>query len=89
MRLTSPLVLDLCFVDPVYQNRGVGKMLIEWGIQKADEMGVDIWLVSTPNAKGFYERAGWETRQEAAMDLGKFGGSGEYVRRWMVRKAAR
>ncbi|PQE22051.1 Acyl- N-acyltransferase protein [Rutstroemia sp. NJR-2017a BBW] len=83
------MMLDLCFVDPEYQNRGVGKMLLEWGMQKADEFGVDIWLVSTPDAKGFYERAGWETKQEAAMDLGKFGESGEYVRRWMVRKLVR
>ncbi|PQE15142.1 Acyl- N-acyltransferase protein [Rutstroemia sp. NJR-2017a BVV2] len=83
------MMLDLCFVDPVYQNRGVGKRLLEWGMQKADEMGVDIWLVSTPDAKGFYERAGWETKEEAAMDLGKFGESGEYVRRWMVRKPVR
>ncbi|KAM3071844.1 hypothetical protein ACMFMG_009701 [Clarireedia jacksonii] len=83
------MMLDLCFVDPEYQKRGVGKMLLEWGMQKADEVDADIWLVSTPSAKAFYERAGWKTRQEAAMDLGNFGESGEYIRRWMVREAAR
>lgn len=31
-------------VDPTYQKRGVGRLLLKWGLAHADEMGVDVSL---------------------------------------------
>jgi len=35
------LVLDIIFTDPKHQGRGAGSMLVKWGVDKADEMGVE------------------------------------------------
>ena len=34
--------LDLLCVDPAHQRRGVGRMLVKWGTQVADNMGVKV-----------------------------------------------
>ncbi|KAH6904946.1 hypothetical protein BKA70DRAFT_1226158 [Coprinopsis sp. MPI-PUGE-AT-0042] len=33
--------LEMLMVDPPYQNKGAGRMLVKWGLAAADEMGVD------------------------------------------------
>jgi GNAT superfamily N-acetyltransferase len=79
--------LSLCFVRPEYQRQGVGSLLLQWGIKKADELEADIWLTSTPQAVRTYQTNGWELREIHALDLGKYGGNGFYNRSWMVRPA--
>jgi GNAT superfamily N-acetyltransferase len=52
--------LDLCYVHPSYQRRGIGRSLVfamesqarEWGVQK-------IRLISTGSARAFYENFGY------------------------------
>lgn len=52
--------LDLCYVHPLYQRRGIGRAILmvlesrarEWGIQT-------IRLISTMTARSFYERFGY------------------------------
>jgi GNAT superfamily N-acetyltransferase len=42
-RLTGPgALLDLCFTAPQYQGKGAGRLLVEWGTRRADEMGVKV-----------------------------------------------
>ena len=36
------LALDILTVDPKYQRRGVGRMLVKWGTAIADRMGVEV-----------------------------------------------
>ncbi|KAF2260311.1 hypothetical protein CC78DRAFT_620356 [Lojkania enalia] len=45
-------------VHTQYRKRGVGRMLIRWGIDKADELGIETVVSSLPSAKGAYERCG-------------------------------
>ena len=80
-------MLDLCFVDPAYQKRGIGQALIEWGKTTADKEGRKICLVSTPQARKFYEKGGWVERGALDIDFEEYGGKGKYERRWMVREA--
>ncbi|KAB8298640.1 hypothetical protein EYC80_000819 [Monilinia laxa] len=80
------IMLDLCFVDPAYHKRGIGNLLLEWGLAKADKEGRRICLVSTPQARNFYERAGWLERENLGLDLEAHGGKGRYERCWMIRE---
>ena len=36
------LALDILAVDPRHHFRGAGRMLVEWGMKKADEMDVQV-----------------------------------------------
>ncbi len=47
-------------VDPAYQGRGVGKILVQWGIEKATAEGKNLYLSATPAGKPFYSRLGLE-----------------------------
>ncbi|KAJ9150121.1 Acyl-CoA N-acyltransferase [Coniochaeta hoffmannii] len=50
--------LVILAVDPAYQGRGVGKILVQWGIDKAKAQGKGIFLSATPAGKPFYKRMG-------------------------------
>ena len=34
--------LDILAVDPKHHYRGAGRMLVQWGTKKADEMDVEV-----------------------------------------------
>jgi GNAT superfamily N-acetyltransferase len=36
------LALDFLTVDPKHQRRGAGRMLVQWGTKKADELGFTV-----------------------------------------------
>ncbi|ORY12158.1 acyl-CoA N-acyltransferase [Clohesyomyces aquaticus] len=57
--------LSQAFVDPSYQRRGVGRLLLEWGIQLADSAGYPLYLEGTPSGKLLYEQFGFEIKAEA------------------------
>ncbi|KAF7877430.1 hypothetical protein EAF04_001107 [Stromatinia cepivora] len=80
------MLLDLCFVDPEYQRLGIGNILLRWGMEIADKRGGKICLVSTPQARKFYEKGGWVVRKSSEIDLESYGGSRKYGRCWMIRE---
>jgi GNAT superfamily N-acetyltransferase len=45
-------------VNQAYRGRGAGRMLIRWGTDKADELGIETVISSLPSAKGAYEKCG-------------------------------
>jgi GNAT superfamily N-acetyltransferase len=45
-------------VNQAYRGRGAGRMLIRWGTDKADELGIETAISSLPSAKGAYEKCG-------------------------------
>jgi GNAT superfamily N-acetyltransferase len=77
--------LSLCFVHPEFQRKGIGSLLLQLGIEKAEEVQAKIWLTSTPQAMPTYQRNGWEVKQIQKIDLVKHGGKGTYNRAWMLR----
>ncbi|KAH7071328.1 hypothetical protein BKA63DRAFT_568465 [Paraphoma chrysanthemicola] len=46
-------------VHTAHRHRGVGRMLIRWGTEKADELGIETAISSLNSARGAYERCGF------------------------------
>ncbi|KAK5128469.1 hypothetical protein LTR85_003137 [Meristemomyces frigidus] len=56
-------------VLPEYQGRGIGLQLLQAGLGVTDGEGQDVYLESTPAAKKFYERNGFQVLgEEEVMD---------------------
>ncbi len=70
----SDIVLHYLHTDPDFQRRGAGAMLVKWGFEKADELGLPIYLESTTSAHQFYKNLGFKDIEMYKLDLGKFDG---------------
>ncbi|KAK4118627.1 acyl-CoA N-acyltransferase [Parathielavia appendiculata] len=46
-------------VDPNHQRRGIGKMLVRYGLDLAQKDGKDAFLISTPAGRGMYRSVGF------------------------------
>lgn len=58
--MTDRLDLDYIGVSPGNQRRGIGKMLLQWGLDHAAEEGKDCYLVATEAGRPLYVAAGFE-----------------------------
>jgi ribosomal protein S18 acetylase RimI-like enzyme len=54
--------LSQIFVDPDYQGQGVGRLLVEWGIQQIGRG--TLYVEATPAGKGLYEGFGFTVEHE-------------------------
>ena len=78
--------LHMLHTDPAYQGRGAGGALMEWGTQKADELGLPIYLESSPKGHRFYQRHGFKDVKVLDIDLSKYGSIGTYKQPLMMRE---
>ncbi|KAI1809054.1 hypothetical protein GGS20DRAFT_573742 [Poronia punctata] len=51
--------LFIVFTHPMYRRKGVGQRFMDWGMAKADEMGVEMFLDATPVGKPLYDVNGF------------------------------
>jgi GNAT superfamily N-acetyltransferase len=63
----SAAILDVCFTDPEYHRRGAGKMLVNWGTAKADELGIRAFVEASPEGRRLYESCGFEVVEEVEL----------------------
>lgn len=49
----------LLAIDPTQQRRGIGKMLVQSGLEQAAKAGMDAFLIATPAGKGLYHSLGF------------------------------
>ncbi|KAI1500855.1 acyl-CoA N-acyltransferase [Biscogniauxia marginata] len=56
--------LFIIFTHPDYRRRGVSQQFLNWGMKKADELGLEIYLDSTPHGKPLYEVNGFTCLDE-------------------------
>jgi predicted N-acetyltransferase YhbS len=47
-------------VDPQQQRKGIGKILLDWGISRAAGDKKDCYLLATPAGKTLYAKTGFE-----------------------------
>lgn len=69
LSITDASILDLDYlgVDPNHQRRGIGKLLLNWGVDKAKTEGRDCYLIATPAGRPLYESVGFVYLQELSV----------------------
>lgn len=70
-RLNVRLVLSILYVHPEHRRRGVGSMLIRWGFDKADELGLETFVEATAEGKPTYAANGFRYVDTFLMDAVK------------------
>lgn len=68
LSLTEFWELDGMYVDPDYQRRGLGQMLLNWGLNQARTEHVPIVTKSSPVGVYLYERNGFKSFEEQHFD---------------------
>ena len=77
--------LDTLSTAPEYQRKGLGSMLMKWGIEQLEERSVPSVIVSTEAGKSTYLKHGYETLGTWGIELGNHGGTRRYENSILVR----
>ena len=59
------------------QGRGIGGMLLREGLERADERGLDVFVISSVQGRALYERHGFGDVKQLPLDCREFGGVSE------------
>ncbi|KAI5922181.1 hypothetical protein F4810DRAFT_674884 [Camillea tinctor] len=51
--------LHICFTDPDYRRLGAGGMMMQWGCDLADRLGLPAWVEASPQGSALYRRYGF------------------------------
>jgi ribosomal protein S18 acetylase RimI-like enzyme len=54
-------------IDPAQQRRGIGKILVKYGLEQAAKAGMDAFLISTPAGQRLYQSLGFRNVGEPFM----------------------
>jgi GNAT superfamily N-acetyltransferase len=73
------VVLNFCFTHPKHRRRGVGRLLMEWGIKKADELGLPSYIEATDIGLKLYEANGFKVEGELDLDASTENPSAEFT----------
>jgi len=84
---TPYFMLNQLATHPEHQGRGAAKMMLDWGMQKADEEGLVTYLDSTTTGRPVYERRGFALAKAFEWDRVPWGGEGKEWHGCMVRPA--
>ncbi|KAL8855018.1 MAG: hypothetical protein Q9221_000215 [Calogaya cf. arnoldii] len=78
--------LDILTVDPHYQRRGAGRMLLQWGTAVADRLGIEAVVEATGQGLGLYQSEGFQIEDHCTIALpDKWAGRKAQEFEWMVR----
>ena len=67
--IDAELALEMLFTHPQHRNRGAGSLLVERGIRKADELGLEAYVEASLMGKSVYEKHGFVMMDSADKKL--------------------
>ncbi|KUI65965.1 hypothetical protein VM1G_02388 [Cytospora mali] len=77
------LVIEYFAVHPENQGKGVGTALLKHGIEKAQELGIDIFVLAFVGGFRAYNNAGFITLDSLVQDATAYGGNDNYAVQFM------
>ena len=77
--------LDSLATAPEYERKGLGSMLVRWGIERMEERGWPSVIVATEKGNPLYVKHGYQVLRSWGVDLGLHGGDGVYRNTILVR----
>ncbi|KAL6713246.1 hypothetical protein ACLMJK_009367 [Lecanora helva] len=89
------LLLNIMITDPPHQRRGAASMIVKWGCEKADELGLPAYLEATAAGLPIYLKEGFEKLDEVIIDCDAWpgglgpGGTGKHRYAMLYRPARR
>jgi GNAT superfamily N-acetyltransferase len=68
-RMNKPhVLLNIAFTHPKHRRRGAGRLFMEWGVKKADELRVESFIEATDEGVLLYENYGYRVMEPFVMD---------------------
>lgn len=64
-------VLNILFTHPEYRGKGVASLVMKWGLEHADERGMESYIEATDLGKPVYEKFGFKVIDTRELRLGK------------------
>jgi GNAT superfamily N-acetyltransferase len=81
------VLLSILVVHPDHQRRGLGAMQLKYGLEKADKLGVQAYLESSPKGKGLYAKYGFKEEGTMKFDAREWGREEDVPHTYMTRPA--
>ncbi|KAF1944449.1 hypothetical protein EJ02DRAFT_371250 [Clathrospora elynae] len=80
------LMLNTLATYPEHQGRGAARLLLDWGMKKADQEGLVSYLDASATGRPIYEKRGFRLVKSIEWDRVPWGGEGKDWHGCMVRK---
>ncbi|KAJ5177559.1 Acyl-CoA N-acyltransferase [Penicillium coprophilum] len=80
------LTLDYLTTDPSFWRRGIGRMLVQSGLQIADQQGMKTYVMSEPAALKLYLSLGFQLVDTVSVDYSQYGGTEPMVMYFLIRE---
>lgn len=75
----------ILMTHPKYQRQGAGSVLVQWGCEKADSLGLLSALTASAAGEKVYTKHGFEIKEATELDLRPYGQDAIELRRRMLR----
>jgi GNAT superfamily N-acetyltransferase len=71
---TRPYIyLDVLFTHPRHHRRGAGAMMVKYGVDLADELGIEAYHESSVEGRALYERFGYKVLKAVEFPMADYG----------------
>ena len=70
--------LSLMCVYPEFQRRGLGRLLMEWGLAKIDSLGLESFIEATDSGTGLYAMCGYRPVKKVIVNVDRADASAEW-----------
>ncbi|KAJ5951856.1 Acyl-CoA N-acyltransferase [Penicillium vulpinum] len=80
------LTLDYLTTDPSFWRRGIGKMLVQSGLQIADQQGIKSYVMAELPGLKLYLSLGFQLVETVSVDYTQYGGTEPMVVYFLVRQ---